>query len=161
MNITGYIRTIDLLLPSDIKLHPISRTFVKLFIYTYVKSVLGNRQDSTTSMNDSDITNSSDASASETSSLLLRNLNAATEWEKSILLSNKSSTFNSFGNVRSHYSSKVDPSRNSLEKSESFLLSDNRSLRQHTEQMKRSIKIAVARAARDSNVAARRDTHVY
>jgi hypothetical protein len=101
----------------------------------------------------------------ETPSLLLHNLNGLTEWEKSLIFPinmNKRKELNAFEAIRSQYKSKLDtPSRNPFKRSESFLLDDKVPLKKHTEQMKNSIQIAIKRAARDSNIIARRDAHIY
>lgn len=90
----------------------------------------------------------------ECSSLLLHNLNASDDMEKSILLTDKLQSL-------SLIQPKYDTSQNSFQQTESFILNDNLSLKQHTEQMKRAVRIAVARSTRDSKIIARRQGLKY
>ncbi|CAF2093762.1 unnamed protein product [Rotaria magnacalcarata] len=126
-----------------------------------------NRQNSTTSISESEFSDASDTSLSDSPSLLVHNTNASMEWEKSIYIpgkqfngkkTTKSSTI--FDTVQSQYSSKLD-SLHAFDQTESSRLYDQLSLQQLAEAMKKSIKISVARAARDSNVAARRTAKIY
>ncbi|CAF0873420.1 unnamed protein product [Rotaria sp. Silwood1] len=126
------------------------------------------RQNSTSSIDDSDVSDESDASISDSPSLLLHNLNASMEWEKSIYIPdkkydirNKTKLPNVFETLQSQYSSKFNTSHHLFEKSESLLSNNHLSLKQQTEVLKKSIKISVARAARDSHVAARRKAQHY
>jgi hypothetical protein len=66
-----------------------------------------------------------------------------------------------FETIRPLYSSKFETSQNSFGRTESFVLNDNLSLKQHTEQMKKAIQIAIARSKRDSKIITRRDAHKY
>ncbi|CAF0720529.1 unnamed protein product [Rotaria sordida] len=127
-----------------------------------------NRQDSTSSVIESDISDESDVSVSDTPSLLLHNHNASIEWEKSSFfpdekydITNPTKSSNVFQTFQLRYLSKLDPSRHLFEQNESFVSNDHLSLKQHTEILKKSIKISVARAARDSRVVARRKTQLY
>ncbi|CAF5168911.1 unnamed protein product, partial [Rotaria magnacalcarata] len=126
-----------------------------------------NRQNSTTSISESEFSDASDTSLSDSPSLLVHNTNASMEWEKSIYIpgkqfngkkTTKSSTI--FDTLQSQYSSKLD-SLHAFDQTESSRLYDQLSLQQLAEAMKKSIKISVARAARDSNVAARRTAKIY
>ncbi|CAF2785732.1 unnamed protein product [Rotaria sp. Silwood2] len=121
------------------------------------------RKDSTSSIDESDISDETDTSVSDTPSLLLHNLHASMEWEKSSYIpdnrydiTNKTKSPHFFETLQSQYLSKFNTSHHLFEQSEAFLSNDHLSLKQHTEFLKKSIKISVARAARDSHAVARR-----
>ncbi|CAF2982273.1 unnamed protein product [Rotaria socialis] len=126
-----------------------------------------NRRNSAASISESECSDASDTSLSDSPSLLVHNINTSLEWEKSIYIpgkqfdgkkTTKSSTI--LDTIQSQYSSKLD-SLHAFDQTESSRLYDQLSLEQLTEVMKKSIKISVARAARDSNVAARRAAKIY
>lgn len=74
---------------------------------------------------------------------------------------NKAKSSNTVENFQSEYSPKVNINQKPSEHTEKYLVTHARSLQRETEQMKKSIKIAVAKAARDSNIVARRDAHYH
>jgi hypothetical protein len=124
-----------------------------------------------TSVSSSNASELFDESTIECSSLLLHNLYASNEWEKSIIIQNmpsdqsdvsdKTKPNNNVDAFRLEYSSKFDTSRNSFEQSESFLLSNSSPLKQQTKRMKKSTRISVAKSTRGSNTIARRNAHKH
>jgi hypothetical protein len=138
--------------------HVSRRSFNEIFLlFIY----LDDRHSSTFSIDESDITAESDVSTIDSSSLLTHNLNASMEWGKSIILLNTAKSLDTFEKRRFEYSLKRDRRSALFDQTDSILLSNSLSLKQYSERMKTSIQVAVARAARDSHTAARRDTHAY
>lgn len=97
------------------------------------------------------------------SSLLMHDLNASNEWEKSMIFPDiyaKSITrCKPVRNLQSfllRYPSEVKSNSHLFQRSESTLSNKNLTLRQETQRMKQLVQIAVAKSTRDSNIAARR-----
>lgn len=72
---------------------------------------------------------------------------------------NRSKPLITFDALRLRMASKLDSSSPFFERSESILSNTNFSLRDQTEQMKRSVQIAMARSNRNSSLAARRNIY--
>lgn len=90
------------------------------------------------------------------------------EWEKSVYMpeiewntKEKKKTFTLFDALHSQYSSRFAHTQQSFDCYESSILNDRMSLRELTDIMKKSMKISVAKAARDSHVVARRKARAY
>jgi len=107
-------------------------------------------------------------SSIETTNLLLHQMNESLAnnkinsiQNKQNSAANKAKSSNTVENFQSEYSSKVNINQKPSEHTEKYLVTHARSLQRETEQMKKCIKIAVAKAARDSNIVARRDAHYH
>ncbi len=72
---------------------------------------------------------------------------------------NRSKPLLNFDSLRLRYAAKLDANSHFFERSESILSNTNISLREQTEQMKRSVQIAIARSTRNSNIATRRNIY--
>lgn len=107
-------------------------------------------------------------SLAETSSLLLHNLyesrrnqlrtGTASQRPK---VETGSKPLSAFENFQLQYASKADAKVHNTGQTEKTLVTSTRSLQKETELMKKSIKTAVAKAARDSHAVARRSIHVH
>lgn len=104
----------------------------------------------------------------ESSTLLLHDLHVGSQWEKTrfvlhqpnkLLL--KARPLSSFEARRLQFASKLDAWQTPPEQINSSRKKDSLSLLQHSDRLKSTIKVAVARAARDSHTAARRDVRAY
>ncbi|UJR35574.1 hypothetical protein I4U23_028327 [Adineta vaga] len=100
-----------------------------------------------------------------TSSLLVHNLNESRRLKSSNISPKNPSQqvkqnrpLTAFENFELQYSSKADIDHQQINQNEKTPVTQRQSLQQETELMKKSIKIAVAKARRDSNMFARRDT---
>ena len=104
----------------------------------------------------------------ESSTLLLHDLNFGSEWEKSRFILHQprkplptAKPWSTFETRQLQFASKLDARHLSSKQTDASLEKDSLSLHQHSERMKSTIKIAVARAARDSHTAARRTVRAY
>ena len=69
---------------------------------------------------------------------------------------NRSKPLQNLDSFLIQYPSKIDGSSHLFERSESTLSNKNLTLKQETERMKKSVRIAVAKSTRDFNITARR-----
>lgn len=94
----------------------------------------------------------------------MHDLNASNTWERSTVFNNnyeesmidRSKPLKNLDSFLIRYPSKIDGSSPLFERSESTLSNKNLTLKQETERMKKSVRIAVAKSTRDFNIAARR-----
>jgi hypothetical protein len=115
-----------------------------------------------------DVSHMDNQSSIKTTNLLLHQMNESLANDKINSIrnkqnsaSNKAKSSSDFENFQSEYSSKVHINQKPSEHTEKYLVTHGRSLQRETEQMKKAIKVAVAKAARDSNIVARRDAHYH
>ncbi|CAF1264168.1 unnamed protein product [Adineta steineri] len=80
---------------------------------------------------------------------------------KSSKASDKVQPLSGFQKFQLQYSSRFEMNQNQLEQNEKHLATNKHSLKKETELMKKSIKTAVAKAARDSNVVIRRGANSF
>ncbi|CAF1271050.1 unnamed protein product [Adineta ricciae] len=105
-----------------------------------------------------------DGNPPETSSLLLYNLYDSRRRENretSLKKPKRNKPPSAYETFQLQYASKLDLKDRRVSQTEAALVSNSRMLQRETEQMKKSIQTAVAKAARDSNMYARRDTILY